>query len=174
VAAGRHIPPKITRRSMRRRTRLRSIEYRYPTKSMIRGESHARPNRRRPGKNRTEAGFRSRRLSRSHGRLATRESPDNRGARRCAISPPASPAPLRGLFATAAYILYEGWLELQRRHLHGDDHVGYNEIRPINTPALNAITISSVVLGCTGIIFLTGAEKHEMLNEKPAPFLGKA
>jgi len=35
--------------------------------------------------------------------------------------------------------------------------VGYNEVRPINTPALNAITIGLIVLGCTGMIFLTGA-----------------
>ena len=35
--------------------------------------------------------------------------------------------------------------------------VGYNEVRPINTPMLNAITIGLIVLGCTGIIFLTGA-----------------
>ncbi len=35
--------------------------------------------------------------------------------------------------------------------------VGYEEVRPINTPALYAITITLIVLGCTGIIFLTGA-----------------
>jgi voltage-gated potassium channel len=35
--------------------------------------------------------------------------------------------------------------------------VGYNEVRPINTLALNVITIGLIVLGCTGIIFLTGA-----------------
>jgi hypothetical protein len=35
--------------------------------------------------------------------------------------------------------------------------VGYNEVRPINTPALNIITIGLIVLGCTGVIFLTGA-----------------
>jgi voltage-gated potassium channel len=35
--------------------------------------------------------------------------------------------------------------------------VGYNEVRPINTPALNLITMGLIVLGCTGIIFLTGA-----------------
>lgn len=35
--------------------------------------------------------------------------------------------------------------------------VGYNEVRPINTPALYGITIALIVLGCTGIIFLTGA-----------------
>jgi Trk K+ transport system NAD-binding subunit len=35
--------------------------------------------------------------------------------------------------------------------------VGFNEVRPINTPALNIITIALIVLGCTGVIFLTGA-----------------
>jgi voltage-gated potassium channel len=35
--------------------------------------------------------------------------------------------------------------------------VGYGETRPINTPALDAITITLIVMGCTGIIFLTGA-----------------
>jgi voltage-gated potassium channel Kch len=35
--------------------------------------------------------------------------------------------------------------------------VGYGEVRPIDTPALDVITITLVILGCTGIIFLTGA-----------------
>jgi voltage-gated potassium channel len=35
--------------------------------------------------------------------------------------------------------------------------VGYDEVRAIDTPALRAITISLIVLGCTGMIFLTGA-----------------
>jgi Trk K+ transport system NAD-binding subunit len=35
--------------------------------------------------------------------------------------------------------------------------VGFNEVPPINTPALNVITIALIVLGCTGVIFLTGA-----------------
>jgi voltage-gated potassium channel len=35
--------------------------------------------------------------------------------------------------------------------------VGYGEVRPINTPALNVITIALIMLGCTGVIFLTGA-----------------
>jgi voltage-gated potassium channel len=35
--------------------------------------------------------------------------------------------------------------------------VGYEEVRPINTPALYFITISLILLGCTGVIFLTGA-----------------
>ena len=35
--------------------------------------------------------------------------------------------------------------------------VGYGEVRPIDTPLLRLITIAQVVLGCTGMIFLTGA-----------------
>ena len=35
--------------------------------------------------------------------------------------------------------------------------VGYGEVRPIDTPALNLITIALITTGCTGIIFLTGA-----------------
>src|SRR5919202_4263299 len=35
--------------------------------------------------------------------------------------------------------------------------VGYAEVRAIDTPVLRAITISLIVLGCTGMIFLTGA-----------------
>jgi voltage-gated potassium channel Kch len=34
--------------------------------------------------------------------------------------------------------------------------VGYNEVRPIDTAALNIITLSLIVFGCTGMIFLTG------------------
>ena len=35
--------------------------------------------------------------------------------------------------------------------------VGYGEVHPINTPALSAITMALIVLGCTSMIFLTGA-----------------
>jgi voltage-gated potassium channel len=35
--------------------------------------------------------------------------------------------------------------------------VGFEEVRPINTPALYAITVGLIMLGCTGVIFLTGA-----------------
>jgi voltage-gated potassium channel len=35
--------------------------------------------------------------------------------------------------------------------------VGYGETMPIGTPLLRGITISVIVLGCTGMIFLTGA-----------------
>lgn len=35
--------------------------------------------------------------------------------------------------------------------------VGYEEVHPIVTADLRAITIATVILGCTGIIFLTGA-----------------
>ena len=35
--------------------------------------------------------------------------------------------------------------------------VGFDEVHPIDTPVLRVITIGSIVLGCTGMIFLTGA-----------------
>jgi voltage-gated potassium channel len=35
--------------------------------------------------------------------------------------------------------------------------VGYGEVHPIDTPMLRALTIATIVLGCTGMIFLTGA-----------------
>jgi voltage-gated potassium channel Kch len=35
--------------------------------------------------------------------------------------------------------------------------VGYGEVHPVDTPLLRGITISTIVLGCTGMIFLTGA-----------------
>src|SRR5208283_2688124 len=34
--------------------------------------------------------------------------------------------------------------------------VGYNEVRPIDTPMLNFIALALIILGCTGMIFLTG------------------
>jgi voltage-gated potassium channel len=35
--------------------------------------------------------------------------------------------------------------------------VGFDEVRPIDTALLRTITISNIILGCTGVIFLTGA-----------------
>jgi voltage-gated potassium channel len=35
--------------------------------------------------------------------------------------------------------------------------VGYEEVHPIATPGLRALTITLIVLGCTGMIYLTGA-----------------
>ena len=35
--------------------------------------------------------------------------------------------------------------------------VGYGEVRPINTPFLHAVTMGTMILGCTGMILLTGA-----------------
>lgn len=35
--------------------------------------------------------------------------------------------------------------------------VGYGEVHPVDTPLLRALTIGTIVLGCTGMIFLTGA-----------------
>jgi voltage-gated potassium channel len=35
--------------------------------------------------------------------------------------------------------------------------VGYGEVRPINTPFLHMVTVSLIVMGCTGMILVTGA-----------------
>ena len=35
--------------------------------------------------------------------------------------------------------------------------VGYEEVRPIDTPYLHALTVGLIVLGCTGMIIVTGA-----------------
>jgi voltage-gated potassium channel len=35
--------------------------------------------------------------------------------------------------------------------------VGYREVRPIDTPYLHTVTIATMVLGCTGMILVTGA-----------------
>ncbi len=35
--------------------------------------------------------------------------------------------------------------------------VGYNEVQPVESPLLRGITITTIVLGCTGMIYLTGA-----------------
>ncbi|WP_374574525.1 TrkA family potassium uptake protein [Phenylobacterium sp.] len=35
--------------------------------------------------------------------------------------------------------------------------VGYEEVHPVNTAALHAVTVATIALGCTGMIVLTGA-----------------
>jgi voltage-gated potassium channel len=35
--------------------------------------------------------------------------------------------------------------------------VGYDEVRPVDTPLLRGITIGTITLGCTGMIYMTGA-----------------
>src|SRR5271154_6996676 len=35
--------------------------------------------------------------------------------------------------------------------------VGYDEVRPIDTPELREITLGTIVLGCTGMIFFTSS-----------------
>jgi voltage-gated potassium channel len=59
--------------------------------------------------------------------------------------------------ATAAYI-HSGWdlddaLYMVVLTVYT---VGYDEVRPINTPELRMVTIALIVTGCTGMIFLTG------------------
>jgi len=35
--------------------------------------------------------------------------------------------------------------------------VGYGEVHPITTPYLHSVTVALMILGCTGMILLTGA-----------------
>jgi hypothetical protein len=48
--------------------------------------------------------------------------------------------------------------------------VGYEEVRPINTPALNIITLSLIVLGCTGN---AGLSLHSRRRDQRADLAGR-
>ncbi len=50
--------------------------------------------------------------------------------------------------------------------------VGYGEVRPINTPFLHGLTIETMVLGCTGMIVLTGAMVQVFAAAQLRRFLG--
>ncbi|MCX8254412.1 Potassium channel protein [Beijerinckiaceae bacterium RH AL1] len=50
--------------------------------------------------------------------------------------------------------------------------VGYDEVRPIDTAALRAITIALIVTGCTGMIFLTGSLIQLITVSQLQAFLG--
>jgi voltage-gated potassium channel len=78
--------------------------------------------------------------------------------------------PLRNLFAGVAFMLVVcsigTWAYVWSGWPLGDAFymvvltvytVGYNEVRPINTPELRAITITLIITGCTGMMFLTGS-----------------
>jgi voltage-gated potassium channel Kch len=60
--------------------------------------------------------------------------------------------------ATAAYVM-AGWSFADALYMVVITvyTVGYNEVHAVETPLLRGITISTIVLGCTGVIFLTGA-----------------
>ncbi len=79
-------------------------------------------------------------------------------------------SPLRNLLGTLLYVLIvfllatmgylaAGWNLLDSVYMVTLTifSVGYGEIHPINTSYLHAITIATMVLGCTGMIVLTGA-----------------
>ena len=50
--------------------------------------------------------------------------------------------------------------------------VGYGEVRPIDTPLLHAITMSTIVVGCTGMILVTGALVQVLTFSQIQQFLG--
>jgi voltage-gated potassium channel len=75
--------------------------------------------------------------------------------------------------ATAAYMVV-GWSFLDAFYmvLLTVFTVGYEEVHPINTPELHAITITSIVLGCTGMIMLTGVLVQVLTFSQLRQFLG--
>lgn len=60
--------------------------------------------------------------------------------------------------ATAAYC-HAGWSFADATYMVALTvyTVGYGEVRPIDTPYLHAVTMATMVLGCTGMILLTSA-----------------
>jgi trk system potassium uptake protein TrkA/voltage-gated potassium channel len=79
-------------------------------------------------------------------------------------------SPARNLMIAVAYVLGIGLLAQAGYMAAGWDAgdalymvvltiftVGFDEVRPINTPELRALTIGLIVLGCTGMLFITGA-----------------
>ncbi len=50
--------------------------------------------------------------------------------------------------------------------------VGFDEVRPIATPELRAITIAVIIFGCTGMIFVTGALVQFITAAQFADILG--
>jgi Trk K+ transport system NAD-binding subunit len=50
--------------------------------------------------------------------------------------------------------------------------VGYGEVRPVSTPALRAVTITLITVGCTGMIFVTGSLVQLITASQFAQFLG--
>ena len=75
--------------------------------------------------------------------------------------------------ATAAYVTV-GWSFLDAFYmvLLTVFTVGYEEVRPINTPLLHAITITTIVLGCTGMIMVTGVLVQVLTFSQFRQFLG--
>jgi Trk K+ transport system NAD-binding subunit len=50
--------------------------------------------------------------------------------------------------------------------------VGYGEVRPVNTPYLHAITVATIVVGCTGMIAVTGSLVQVLTYFQLQQFIG--
>jgi trk system potassium uptake protein TrkA/voltage-gated potassium channel len=79
-------------------------------------------------------------------------------------------SPARNLLAGIAFVLAVAAFAITGYMYHGWSFgdalymavmtvftVGYGEVHPIDTPGLRALTIALIVMGCTGMIFVTGA-----------------
>jgi len=82
----------------------------------------------------------------------------------------AAGSPIRGLIAIVAFVLVvmaaattaymaAGWSFADALYmvLLTVYTVGYGEVRPVDTPYLHVVTIATIVLGCTGMIAVTGS-----------------
>jgi voltage-gated potassium channel len=82
----------------------------------------------------------------------------------------AAGSPVRGLIAIVAFVLVvmaaattaymaAGWSFADALYmvLLTVYTVGYGEVRPVDTPYLHGVTIATIVLGCTGMIAVTGS-----------------
>jgi Trk K+ transport system NAD-binding subunit len=80
---------------------------------------------------------------------------------------------LVSVFAVLAYVAY-GWPLGDAIYMVVTTvyTVGYEEVRPIDTPVLRAITITLIVTGCTGVIFLTGTFVQIMTLSQLQQFFG--
>ncbi len=78
------------------------------------------------------------------------------------------------VLATIAYML-AGWSFSDASYMVALTiwTVGYEEVRPISTPYLHAVTMGTMALGCTGMIILTGALVQFLTVSQIAELFGK-
>ena len=81
---------------------------------------------------------------------------------------------LVGGLATVAY-LHAGWSLADASYMVTLTifTVGYGEVRPIDTGYLHAVTMATMILGCTGVIIVTGALVQVLTLNQLEQFFGK-
>ena len=93
--------------------------------------------------------------------------------------------PLRNLLTGVVFMLVVGLSATLAYHAYGWSlgdafymvvltvySIGYHEVHPIATPGLRAITIALIIIGCTGMIFVTGSVLQLIAASQIQQFLG--